>query len=403
MENELRELKDSNEFLNILLDKINSAVMIADENLKIFKVNKSFLGLFEATADKALGKTYGQAIGCIHTHREKRACGETSRCKTCLVHNSLIKAASANIPADKVRFEETFFISGRLQRKIFEFTTRRIHYQSRNMILMMFYDITEIEQQRIELEKKQRQLDMDLEAAAGIQRSLLPNRLPKIKHFDFAWYFEPCASIGGDIFNVLFLNETHIAVFMIDVCGHGVSAALVAVAVSQFFQNRNLFIANRIGVIPPDQVLNRLNRTFPFSRFDTFFTIVYLVINLTDASVEYSCAGHPPPILLESTGELVPLDIKAPVIGSDITLPYPQKKLWLKLGDKLILYTDGILENRNPEGTLFGQKRFFDALKQHRTDTIQLLVDGVCKKIKRFGPDGTMEDDVSMLGISYDP
>ncbi|MFZ5569676.1 MAG: SpoIIE family protein phosphatase [Thermodesulfobacteriota bacterium] len=403
METELRELRDSNEFLNILLDNINSAVMIADENLRIFRVNRSFLGLFDGTADQTVGKTYGQAMGCIHTHREGRACGETSHCETCLVRNSLIKAAMENIPADRVRIEKTFIINGRQQIKIFEFTTRRIHYQDRNMILMMFYDITEIERQRLELIAKQRQLDSDLEAAAGIQRSLLPVRLPKLAHFDFAWCFEPCKSIGGDIFNVMFLSETRVAVFMIDVCGHGVSAALVAVAVSQFFQNRNPFIANRMGVIPPDQVLNRLNRTFPFSRFDTFFTIVYLVINLTEASVEYSCAGHPPPILLRQDGDMTPLAAKGPVIGSDVAISYPREKIWLNPGEKLILYTDGILENQDAEGRLFGQKRFQEALAQRSSEGIQRMVDGVYQAAKQFSLDKGFEDDVSLLGIAYNP
>lgn len=87
-----------------------------------------------------------------------------------------------------------------------------------------------------ELIKKQKYLDEDLKAAAGIQKSLLPQKLPETDNFDFAWEFLPCDLIGGDIFNVFLLDDNHLGVYMLDVSGHGVPSAMVTVSVSQILQ-----------------------------------------------------------------------------------------------------------------------------------------------------------------------
>jgi len=84
-----------------------------------------------------------------------------------------------------------------------------------------------------ELLKKQEALDEDLKAAAGIQRSLLPQEPPDADIVEVAWRFIPCKRIGGDIFNMVRLDETHWGIYMLDVSGHGVPSALVAVSVSQ--------------------------------------------------------------------------------------------------------------------------------------------------------------------------
>jgi sigma-B regulation protein RsbU (phosphoserine phosphatase) len=94
-----------------------------------------------------------------------------------------------------------------------------------------------------ELMRKQRRLNEDLEAAAGIQQSLLPQGAPDMENVAVAWRFMPCESIGGDIFNVIRLDETHWAIYMLDVSGHGVPSALVTVSVSQMLHpNRGLLL-----------------------------------------------------------------------------------------------------------------------------------------------------------------
>ena len=98
-------------------------------------------------------------------------------------------------------------------------------------------EIEERKRAEYELKKKQRQIEKDLEVAAKIQKSLIPAFSPNLGTIRIAWLFEPCVQVGGDIFNFYYPNENQISFYMLDACGHGVSAALIAAAASQFLHN----------------------------------------------------------------------------------------------------------------------------------------------------------------------
>ena len=154
------------------------------------------------------------------------------------------------------------------------------------------------------LSNKQKALDEDLKAAAGIQRSLLPQGSPDADILDVAWRFMPCERIGGDIFNMVQLDETHWGIYMLDVSGHGVPSALVAVSVSQTLNSqKGLLLKKTIAappfqqIVSPSEVLGILDKEYPIERFDKFFTISYVVLNTEDYIFRYSNAAHPPPIL----------------------------------------------------------------------------------------------------------
>ena len=87
-----------------------------------------------------------------------------------------------------------------------------------------------------ELREKQKRLNEDLAAAAEIQKSLLPHTVGSVENLEVAWKFEPCEHMGGDIFNLFQLDDAHWGIYMLDVSGHGVQAAMVTVSVSQFLQ-----------------------------------------------------------------------------------------------------------------------------------------------------------------------
>lgn len=401
MEIKLEDLKESNEFLNLLLNTINSAVLIADENLKIFRFNDCFLTLFEDSPKDVTGKGFGGAMGCIHSVDENKACGETSHCDNCLLRHSLIETMTENVQVDKQRLEKVFYIDGIPQKKYLEFSTRPISFQGRKMVMIIFYDITQIESQKIELQKKQIQIEKDLEAAAGIQQSLLPDRSSEISNINVAWQFEPCREIGGDIFNICYPDAKHTGFYILDVCGHGISAALISVAVSQFLSSRKGLLVNGYGITSPATVLNSLNHTFPFERFDSFFSIIYVIIDHTQSLLTYSCAGHPPPILIHRHEPLKVLDHHGPVIGLSNDKPFSQEEMGLQCGDKILLYTDGIFESRNPTDETFGKHRFYDILKKHSHQPIQDLVETIYVTLKNFRKTALPEDDISILGIEY--
>jgi sigma-B regulation protein RsbU (phosphoserine phosphatase) len=261
--------------------------------------------------------------------------------------------------------------------------------------------ITERKLVEKELWKKQQQLAKDLEVAAGIQQSLIPSYSPRIESIRVAWRFEPCEQIGGDIFNFQHTGRNHISFYMLDVCGHGLSSALISTAASQFLQTYSELSAHASEAVQPDEVLNSLERIFPFERFDSYFTIVYVNVDYVNGRLIYSCAGHPPPVMLHPDGQLEVLDLHGPVIGVGDGQPFRQKEKRLEHGDKFILYTDGVMDSPNSAGEIFGKQRFYKALQKHGHQPVQSLMDAVQMTIKDFSGPARSGDDLSMMVVEY--
>ena len=267
--------------------------------------------------------------------------------------------------------------------------------------MVIIYDVTDIEQQKIELQKKQELIDEDLKSAAAIQQSLLPDKYPTIENIDVAWKFEPCDQIGGDIFNINSVDERNVSLYMLDVCGHGVPAALISVAVSQFLNSGEGLLGSNCELSSPEIVLNRLEQTFPFERFDSYFSIICMTLDVMEGLLTYSCAGHPSPILVRSNGILELLDRRGPIVGLGTQTPFGQQTVQLHRGDKVLLYTDGLLESRNPAGEYFGKSQFHDILRIHHKEPVQTIVEITYEKIKKFRRQAAPVDDISLLGVEY--
>ena len=264
-----------------------------------------------------------------------------------------------------------------------------------------------------ELTVKQDRIEQDLSAAAKIQRSLLPERLDSLEGLDVAWKFKPCEKIGGDIFNLIKLDNEHWAIYMIDVAGHGVPAAMVAVSVFQYLQPQSdsLMMSSDENlktqrVKRPAQVLEFLDRVFTFERFDTFFTMNYVIINLKTGSLTSSSAGHPPPIILRKDGTLQflrkggrPLGTIDMRFSDDEPITYEEEQEQLCPGDKLIFYTDGVNEYQNAKGEFYGNDRFYSRLKELKDQPVDRVVETVFKSLMVFGKNTAPKDDVSLLGM----
>ena len=133
---QLSDLKESNDFLKLLLDNINSAVLIADENMQIHQFNKSFLDLFDRATDQPVDHSFGRIAGCVNAVAENRSCGQTSQCRFCSIRRSLLQTLVDEAPVDRRRLERQFYINGLPVTKYLEFSARPIRFQGRRMILV---------------------------------------------------------------------------------------------------------------------------------------------------------------------------------------------------------------------------------------------------------------------------
>jgi phosphoserine phosphatase RsbU/P len=257
----------------------------------------------------------------------------------------------------------------------------------------------------LKLSDRQERLDQDLKAAAGIQKSLLPVSLPRIPGLDLSWRFLPSETIGGDVFNVFLLDEHHLGIYVLDVSGHGVQAALVTVSVSQMLLPHTGLVVRRKSIsgheiTSPREVMALLDSEYPLERFDAFFSMIYIVLDVRDGSFIICNAGHMPALVFRGDGRIEKLKKGGTVIGLGGMVPFEQQEEMLYSGDRLLLYTDGITDFMNSQQELFGKERFIQIAGFLRNRPLEEMVNGIYEAMMAFGDGFSIQDDVSILGIA---
>ncbi len=255
--------------------------------------------------------------------------------------------------------------------------------------------------QTLILQKKE--LMQGIQAAADLQRNLLPKQVPNCRKLKFSSYFNPCEEIGGDIYNILRLDDEHIAVYLLDVSGHGFPAAMMTALVTQALTTSGGITTKDNGekktISPPASVLRELDREFPIDRFNLYMTIVYLVFNTRTSTFSYSCAGHPPPVHLTDRG-INFLNAGGPPAGmGDSKSTWKNGEGRLEKGDRIFFYTDGITEQEDSNGQAYSQDRFLKTVVSSRTLPLQGAVQNITGELKQFSRSPEFDDDVTILAV----
>jgi len=247
-------------------------------------------------------------------------------------------------------------------------------------------------------------------AAAQIQSALIPLAKPQLPELSFSWQFVPSDQSGGDIFNIHILDDRTLAVYLVDVSGHGVPAAMVTVSVAQSLQPHGYTVLHRndrndgdsslLAPRNPSRVLNILNRDYPIERFDKYFTIVYMIIDRVSGTIIYSNAGHPTPLLLRNSGSIERLEAGGPMIGLGDLLPFEDGKKQLTKGDRLYLHTDGITEYCR-EDEFFGSERLEAEIVRTKNMPLDLACETIISKMHDFGDGIKAEDDITLVAIEF--
>ncbi len=254
-----------------------------------------------------------------------------------------------------------------------------------------------------ELKEKEKILEEDLKAAAFIQKSFLPNCQPNIDRLRINWKFQPSEYVGGDMFNVFHLDSEHVAFYVLDVSGHGVSSALAAVSVTQQLQPRAGYLLDSETETPksPAKVLEALDKDFPIERFEKHFTIFYASINVKSGEVRYSSAGHLPPFVLRQDNDPIMLHKGGTLIGLDGIVPFEEGTFQLEPEDRLIAFTDGIFEYESPSGEDFGHERLLISAIKNRREAPDSLVAKIYDSMMQFGSGRAPQDDVTILCLQF--
>ncbi len=249
-----------------------------------------------------------------------------------------------------------------------------------------------------ELQRQNLILQAELNQAAEYVRSLLPRPLTRTVTTEAL--FIPSIQLGGDAFDYYWLDADHLAVYLLDVAGHGVRSALLSVSVLNVLRSQSLPNTN---FSQPSAVLAALNRVFQMNEDgDDYFTIWYGVYNRIQRELVYACAGHPPGILLSdastttSVKELGSLSIP---IGMLPEADFDDDSCEIQPGSTLYLFSDGVYEILQPDGQIWGLNAFIDLLtdynKRNSGDLNQVL-----HHIDNLNGNKALDDDFSLLQIN---
>ena len=272
----------------------------------------------------------------------------------------------------------------------------RVRYHSRGFVALI-----ERNEAFAALQASQQVLANDLSTAAQYVRSLLPPP-QKIGPIDADWRFIPSAELGGDAFGYHALDDQHVAVYLLDVCGHGVGAALLSVSALNAVRSEAL---PQTDFHDPGAVLAALNKAFPMERQnDMFFTIWYGVYDTAAQTIRWAGGGHPPAVLLvpDAGGDCraTLLDSDGPLIGAVDGLEFDWREMAVPPGARLFVYSDGAFEISRPDGSMWPFQEFLKALSaapagtENRMDSLLSLVRGISGR-------EDFNDDFSMVELAF--
>jgi sigma-B regulation protein RsbU (phosphoserine phosphatase) len=251
----------------------------------------------------------------------------------------------------------------------------------------------------------------DLDAAARVQESILPEQTPEVNAASCAWRYRPCDELAGDALNVFPLDERYLCTYVVDVSGHGVPAALLSVAVA-----RSLWLTDDRSVIlstdgdqgfgrfaRPSAVATDLNRRFPFkANGQRFFTLIYGLLDLHTGRLTFCCGGHPGPVRVQRDGTVEVKESPSFMVGVTPDPGYEDETLELSPGDRFYFFSDGVLEQMAPDGAQFGSERLIEALRAGRDETLSKSIDHVVHDLVQWAGRDGFDDDLSLLAIEWE-
>ena len=260
----------------------------------------------------------------------------------------------------------------------------------------------DLQQANRDLQHQKQLLEAELAEAAEYVGSILPDQMTEPPVLIDS-RFIPSRQLGGDGFDYYWLDSEHLALYLLDASGHGLRAALPTLSVLNLLRSRAL---PKINYYQPSDVLRGLNEMFQMTqRNDKYFTIWYGVYNRAKRQLVYSSAGHPPAILLSGTPDsfIKVQRLKTPSLPAGMfpDADYVDECCEIAEPSTLYIFSDGIYEINQLDGTIWGLESFIELLTGCR-HKISCGLDQIVQAIQAVNPKDYFDDDLSLLEIRFD-
>ncbi len=262
-----------------------------------------------------------------------------------------------------------------------------------------------------QLQKKNQQIEEEMKMARELQLAMLPQKFPAVplncppheSALKFFSFFLPSGTVSGDFFDVVALSDTSVGVFICDVMGHDVRAALVTAMIRALVEDLSG------GATDPGHLLAQINHgllsVFQQAGTTMFATAFYMVADVATGEICYASAAHPDPLqLLRHQGKVEPLAAldggkKGPALGLFKAAQFPTYRRQMNAGDMILLYTDGMIEAEGHNQEFFSQERLSAIVHKHAGLPTKEMLSTLLSEIRQFSGQHEFTDDVCLVGI----
>ena len=260
-----------------------------------------------------------------------------------------------------------------------------------------------------ELWEKNLLMEEDLKMARELQMTFLPEHFPTLPNgateaasaVKYCSIFHPTSSMSGDFYNVVSVSDTAVGVFICDVMGHGVRAALVS-AMMRALEEQLSELASDPGALLTE--MNRSLRGILRQLGTTLFTTAcYVIVDIANGSLTFANAGHPSPLLVhDATDEVEAISTQntvGPALGLFDDVQYLTYERTLDIGDLILVFTDGFFDVENASAEAFGFDRLRESIRSRTGLPLTKLIQDLFTEIKNFAGDRVFPDDVCLVGM----
>ncbi len=396
-------INSSAELTDIVINHLNIGVFVIDQQFQLKSLNDNFSEKISLFFGKDNSRICNSIVGCVNAEIEQKSIGKLQFCVECELMAAIKGALFYDIELHEKNLVRQYDNGNEPLRKYFRYSCKPMMVDGKKHALLMIDDITDIEENRAELFEQNRivhklndKFKKDLALAKSVQKSIIPKD-PVVHndyHIDFIYF--PLEAIGGDMFDIIKIDDQRLGIFMCDVVGHGLPAALVTTMVKALLATYSDVIDS------PKKLMDRLNSQLVEMVNEPYMTAFYGVLDTSKHTFNFVRAGHPFPWKLNNAIQTFGQQSN-PIIGIDSNMSYAQETINLQIGDKIILYTDGLLDVGTDDGNyesrlihLFDEnlhitgKKLLDLLKndlvtnvvydKHMDDVCVLIIERVVER-----------------------
>ncbi len=394
---DLNTVLNSSELTSIVIDQLNIGVFLIDRSYHLRSLNNHLISNIGVPFNGQGARICDQVVGCVNAEVEVVCLNKTAYCIECE-----LMAAIRNAIENGITTSEKILVRQREDdqnpiSKYYRYSCKPLSIEREKFALLMIDDITDLEKQRAELyeqnmviHKLNDKFKQDLALARAVQKSIIPKKPVQYEDYNIDFLYFPLEAIGGDMFDIFELSDDKVGVFMCDVVGHGSAAALITTMVKALLATYSEILDS------PKKLMDKLNRQLMDMTDDFFMTAFYGVLDMKRHQFRFVRAGHPFPWMLNDAVQTFGHYVN-PVIGIERSLSYNEESISVAPGDKIVLYTDGLLDVGTDDGNY--ESRLIELFDSNAHTTGKKLLSLIKKDIITKISSEKHMDDVCILII----